>query len=77
MTYDPYELNTTFSEYSTHEESTWHVLTFEMLHKIKGLFLVWPLGGFFIAFQLGLIEFGFSLLGIHFFQSHLLATLAN
>ena len=27
---------------------------------------MWPLGGFFPAFQLGLLEFGLSLLVLHF-----------
>ena len=36
------------------------------MHKTKGLFLVWPLGGFILASQPGLIEFGLSILVIHF-----------
>ena len=37
------------------------------------MFLVWPLGGFFIYFQLGLLEFGLYLLVMKFFfQSKLL-----
>ena len=47
----------------------WHIISFEIVYKIKGMFLVWPLGGFFLDFQLGLIEFGFSLLILHFFLS--------
>ena len=30
------------------------------------MFLVWPLGSLFLAFQLVLLEFGFSLLVLHF-----------
>ena len=62
MTVDPPESNTIYSEDFTLEESMWHILYFEIVHKIKGLFLVWTLGGFFLAFQLGLIEFEFYLL---------------
>ena len=36
------------------------------MHKTKGLFLVWPLGGFILASQPGLIEFGLSILVLHF-----------
>ena len=55
MTDDPSESNPTFSEDSTIEESMWNILYFEIGHKTKGLILVWPLGGFFIAFQLRLL----------------------
>ena len=47
-------------------KSMWHILSFTILQTTKGLFLVWHLGGFFIVFQLGLIEFGFSLLVLNF-----------
>ena len=63
----PLESNTTCSEYSTLEESIWHKISFEIVQKIKGPFSVWPLGGIFLDFQLGLIEFRFSLLVMHFF----------
>ena len=43
----------------------WYILFFEIRQKTKDIFLVWPLGGFFIAFQLGLIEFVLSLLDIY------------
>ena len=40
------------------------------------MFLAWPLGALFIAFQLGLLEFGFFLLVLYFSsQSQLLAPL--
>ena len=57
----------------------WHTLFFETVHKIKGLFLVWTLGGLFLAFQMRLLKFVLSLLILHFFflQSQVLATLAN
>ena len=44
----------------------WHILSFEIVHNIKGPFLVWPLGCLFIVFQLGLLGFVFSLLVLHF-----------
>ena len=72
MNDDPTESNTTSSEDSTVEESMWHILL------QKGIFLVRPLGGFFLDFQLGLLELGFFLLVMHFLlQSHLLAPLDN
>ena len=43
----------------------WHIPSFEIVHKTKGLFLVWPLGGPFLAFKLRLLEFVLSLLGPH------------
>ena len=43
----------------------WNILSFEIVQNTKGLFLVRPLGGFFLAFQLGLIEFGLYLLVFH------------
>ena len=36
------------------------------MQKTKGLFLVWPLGGLILDFQLGLIEFGLSILVLNF-----------
>ena len=53
MTVDPSESNKINSEDSTLEES-------------MCLFLVWPLGGLFLALQLVLIDFGLSLLVLHF-----------
>ena len=44
----------------------WHILYFEIIQKTKGLFLVWLLGGFFLAFRLDLLEFGFYLLVLNF-----------
>ena len=44
----------------------WNILSFENLQQIKCIFLVWPLGGFFLDFQLGLICFEFYLLVLHF-----------
>ena len=44
----------------------WHILSFEIVQKTKDLFLVWPLVGLFIAFQLILLEFGLYLLVKHF-----------
>ena len=55
MTDDPSDSNPKFSEDSTLEESIWHILYFEIVQKTKGLFLVWPLGGLFLAFQMGLL----------------------
>ena len=66
MTDDPSESNPTYSEDSTLKESMWHTPSFEIVQKTMGLFLVWHLGGFFLAFQMGLLEFGFYLLVLHF-----------
>ena len=52
ITDDPLESNKTFSKYSTPEEIIWNTLSFEIAQKTKSLFLVWPLGGLFLAFQL-------------------------
>ena len=52
ITVDPSDSNTTFSEDYTPEESMWRILFFEIVQKTKGVFLVWHLGGFFLAFQL-------------------------
>ena len=41
-------------------------MSFDIVQKTKGLFLVWPFGGFFLAFQLGFLEYGLSLLVLHF-----------
>ena len=57
----------------------------KIFQKTKVLFLVWPLGGFFLAFRLGLLESGFSLLVLHFFSCkvscctliHLIPTLSS
>ena len=74
---EPSESNPTCSEDSTIEDIIWHILSFEIFQKTKGLFLVWHLGVLFISFQLGLLEFGFSLLVLHFFlKSRLLEPLA-
>ena len=77
MTVDPWESNETCYDYSTLEESMWHFISFEILHNTKGLFLVWPLGGLFLEFQLGLVEFLLYLLVLIFFlQSQLLSHLS-
>ena len=55
MTDEPSHSNTTCSEYFTPEESMWNILSFDIVHNTNGIFLVWPLGGFVFAFQLGLI----------------------
>ena len=68
MNVDPSESNPTCYEDSTLEESMWHTLSFDIVHIKKGMFLVWPLGGFFIASQLGLLYFGFYLLVLIFFS---------
>ena len=44
----------------------WNIRSFENVRYKKVLFLVWPFGGLFIALQLGLIGFGFSLVVIKF-----------
>ena len=51
ITVEPLESNTTCSGYSNIEDSMWHILSFEIVSNTKGLFLVWPLGGFFFFFQ--------------------------
>ena len=73
------ESNPNCSEDYTIEESMWHIIYFEIAHKTKGLFLVWTLGGFFLAFQLGLVEFIFPLLVMTLppLKIQLLASLAN
>ena len=77
ITIDPSESNPTCSDSYTLEESMWHILYFEILQKKKGLFLVWHWGGFFIGFQLGSLEFGLSLLIMHFcLQSQFLEPLS-
>ena len=43
-----------------------NILSFEIVYKIKEIFLVLPLGGFFLDFQLRILEFVFSLLVLHF-----------
>ena len=78
ITDDPSESNPTCSEDYTLEESMCHILSFKIMQKIKGLFLMWPLRGFYIALQLSLLEFVFSLLVLIFFlQIQLLAPLVN
>ena len=67
ITVDPPESNTTGSGDLTTEESMWHSLYFEILQNKKGVFLVWPLGGFLPALQLSLLEFGFPLLVLDFY----------
>ena len=66
MTFKTSYSNQTCSEYSTLEEIMWHILSFEIVHKTKVLFLVWRLGGGFPAFQLGLLEFVFSFIVLYF-----------
>ena len=46
-----------------------HILLFDIVQYTKGLFSVGTLGGFFLAFQLGLIGFGFDLLVLQYFLS--------
>ena len=65
MTDDPSESNPTFSVDSTLEDNTRYILYFKSVQKTKVIFLVGPLGGIFIAFQLGLLVFGFFLLALH------------
>ena len=67
MTDEPIDSDSNLSDNSTLKESIWHTLSFEIVQKIKGIFLVWPLRGFNIDFRLGLIEFASSLLVLHFF----------
>ena len=67
ITVDPSESNTTCSEDSTIEESIWYILPYESVQNKKGLFLVWPLGVVFLTLQMGLLEFGLSLLVMIFF----------
>ena len=62
MNIDPSESNPTCYEDYILEYSMCHILSFEIVQRTKGLVFVWPLGGFFLAFQLGSLEFGFSLL---------------
>ena len=66
MNFDTSESNKNCSENSTIEEIMWYILSFEIMQNTKGLFLVWPLGEFFIAFKLGFLEFGLYLLVLHF-----------
>ena len=74
---DPSDSNPNCSEDSTLEESMWHTRSFENLNKM-GLFLVWYLGGFFIALHLILLGFySPHWLYIFVFQSQLLAPLVN
>ena len=62
---------------STLQESMWHILSFEIVRKTKGVFLVWPLGVLFLAFQLSLFEFVLSLMVLLFFlQGRFLEPLA-
>ena len=67
MNDDTSESNPTFDEYYTIEEIIWLILHFEITQNTKGIYLVWPLGDFFPVFQLGLLEFGFYHLVLHFF----------
>ena len=70
ITVDPSELNPTFSEDSTLEDSMWNIISFGIVKNTKSLFLVWPLGDLFLALQLGLLELELSLLVLHFFLSN-------
>ena len=70
MTDDPLDSNPPCSKDSTLEESMWHIPSFWNSAEKNCLFLLWPLGGFFLAFQLRLLEFGFSLLVLHFCLSN-------
>ena len=69
MTVDPLESNTNCSWYSSHGESMWNILHFEIAQK-KSMFLMWPLGGLFLALQLGLLEFGLYLMVMYFFLAN-------
>ena len=69
MNDDPSESNPTCSEDSTLEDNMWNILSFVILHLKKGPFLVWPLGGFFFAFQLDLIGLRLSFLVMLFFPA--------
>ena len=63
----------------THHSQIQVVLSIPLLNRVcvisdqlklcrkKGIFLVWPLGGFFLAFQIILLGFVFSLLVLHFY----------
>ena len=66
ITLDPSQPNQICCEYSTIADSICHILFFEILQWAKGLFLMCPLGGFFLPFQLILIEFSFYCLVLHF-----------
>ena len=52
MTDDPSDSNPYCFRDLTIQESMFHILSFEILKKTKGLFVVWPLGGIFLAFRL-------------------------
>ena len=67
---DPSESNSTYSEDPTLEDSMWYILSFEIVQKRKGIFLVRPLGVFFLALHIGLLEFGFYLLVLHSFLAN-------
>ena len=49
MTDDPSDSKPTCYGGYIIEESIWNILSFEIMQKIKGLFLVWPLGALFLA----------------------------
>ena len=77
MTVDPSELNQTCSDDSTLEVSMLHILSFENVHKNKGVLLMRNLGGFFIAFHLGLIELKLPLLVMIFLAKSVVGTLKH
>ena len=45
MDVEPSELNNTCSRDSTCEDSMWHIISFEIAHKIQGLFFGMAFGG--------------------------------
>ena len=60
------------------EESMWHTTSFETIQYTKGLLLLWPFGGLFLASQMGLLDFGFSLLFLKFcFEEKTVCTLIS
>ena len=66
ITVDLLEYDKTCYDYYTLEETMWNILSFEIIQKTKGLFLVWTLGGFLLAFQMSLLEFELFLLDLYF-----------
>ena len=70
MTDDTPESNKACSEDYTLGESMLHIPSLEISHNTKGIFWVCPLGGFFLAYQLGLLKFGFYLLVLNFCLSN-------
>ena len=65
ITMEPPESNPIYYEDSTFEEIIQHIVSFGNLQYAKGIFLVFPLGGFFLTFQLVLFDFGLYPLVLH------------